>query len=167
VKAGTALIALMFSCATAVAQDAGKEAAVILELGAEASRSFSGEGSSLSPTVAVETTPIEKWLELEFGVTPTFSHHSTEWDIDLLFKKPCTISKKVEFMFGVGPEWVHLRQNGITTNSLAGEIALDFMFWPSRKRRFGWYVEPAYDYAFARGHNQSAGISFGLLISIP
>ncbi len=151
----------------ALAQDAGKEAVAILELGAAASRSFSGEGSALSPTVAVEVTPIEKWLELELGVTPNFSHHSTEWDTDLLFKKPWTLSKKVEFMFGVGPEWIHVRKNGITTNSVAGEIALDFMFWPSRKRRFGWYIEPAYDYAFARGHEQSAGISFGLLISIP
>jgi hypothetical protein len=167
VKAGTALIALMFFSATALAQDAGKEAAAILELGAAASRSFSGEGSALSPTVAVEATPIEKWLELELGVTPSFSHHSTEWDTDLLFKKPWTLSKKVEFMFGVGPEWIHVRKNGITTNSVAGEIALDFMFWPSRKRRFGWYIEPAYDYTFARGHEQSAGISFGLLISIP
>ena len=51
-------------------------------------------------------TPIENWLELEFGVTPTFSHHSTEWDTDVLFKKPWTLSKKVEFMFGVGPEWI-------------------------------------------------------------
>ncbi len=166
-KAGTLLIAAIFFSATGFAQDAGKEAVAILELGAQAARSFSGDGSALSPTVAVEATPIEKWLELEFGVTPTFNRHSTEWDIDLLFKKPWTLSKKVEFMFGVGPEWIHIRKNGVTTNSAAGEIALDFMFWPSRKRRFGWYIEPAYDYAFARSHDQSAGISFGLLISIP
>lgn len=76
--------------------------------------------------------------ELEFGVTPTFTHHSTEWDMDFLFKKPWTLAKRVEFMFGVGPEWIHIRENGITTNSVAGEVALDFMFWPSPKRRFGW-----------------------------
>jgi hypothetical protein len=143
-----------------------KEAAAILEVGAEPARSLSGGGWSLSPTVAAEVTPIENWLELEFGVTPTFTHHSTEWDTDLLFKKPWTLSKKVEFMFGVGPEWIHLRENRITTNSVAGEIALDFMFWPSPKRRFGWYIEPAYDYTFARGHDQAIGVSVGLLISI-
>jgi len=143
-----------------------KEAAAILEVGAEPARSLSGGGWTLSPTVAVEVTPIENWLELEFGVTPTFTHHSTEWDTDLLFKKPWTLSKKVEFMFGVGPEWIHIRENGVTTNSVAGEIALDFMFWPSPTRRFGWYIEPAYDYTFGRSHDQAIGVSVGLLISV-
>jgi hypothetical protein len=143
-----------------------KEAIAILEFGAEPARSLRRGGWSLSPTVAAEVTPIENWLELEFGVTPTFSNHSTEWDTDVLFKKPWTLSKKVEFMFGVGPEWIHIRENGVTTNSVAGEIALDFMFWPSPKRRFGWYIEPAYDYTFGRSHDQAIGVSIGLLISI-
>jgi hypothetical protein len=150
----------------AAPQPPEKEAAAILELGAEPVRSLSGGGWTLSPTVAAEVTPIENWLELEFGVTPTFSHHSAEWDTDLLFKKPWTISRKVEFMFGVGPEWIHIRENGISTNSVAGEVALDFMFWPSPKRRFGWYIEPAYDYTFARSHDQAIGVSIGLLISV-
>ena len=143
-----------------------KETAAILEVGAEPARSLSGGGWTLSPTVAVEVTPIENWLELEFGVTPTFSHYSTEWDTDFLFKKPWTLSKKVEFMLGIGPEWINIRENGITTNSVAGEIALDFMFWPSPKRRLGWYVEPAYDYTFGRSHDQAIGVSIGLLISV-
>jgi hypothetical protein len=147
-------------------QPSEKEAAAILELGAEPARSLSRGGWTLSPTVAAEVTPIENWLELEFGVTPTFTHHSTEWDTDFLFKKPWTLSKKVEFMFGPGPEWIHIRENGITTDSLAGEIALDFMFWPSPKRRFGWYIEPAYDYTFGRSHDQAIGVSLGLLISV-
>jgi hypothetical protein len=32
--------------------------------------------------------------------------------------------------------------------------------------RFGWYLEPAYDYSFAGGHQQSIGLSAGLLIGI-
>jgi len=143
-----------------------REATAILELGAQPARSLRGGGWTLSPTVAAEVTPIGNWLELEFGVTPTFTRYSTEWDTDLLFKKPWTLSKKVEFMFGVGPEWIHIRENGITTNSVAGEVALDFMFWPSPKRRFGWYVEPAYDYTFGRTHDQAIGVSIGLLISV-
>jgi hypothetical protein len=143
-----------------------KEAAAILELGAEPARSLIGDGWTLSPTVAAEVTPIENWLELEFGVTPTFSNHSTEWDTDLLFKKPWSLSKKVEFMFGVGPEWIHIRENGVSINSVAGEIAVDFMFWPSPKRKFGWYIEPAYDDTFGRSHDQAIGVSIGLLISI-
>ena len=119
-----------------------------------------------APTVAVEVTPIENWLELEAGVTPLFTRHSTEWDTDLLFKKPWTLSKKAEFMFGIGPEWVHTTEYGVTTNSIAGEAVLDFMFWPSGKHRFGWYLEPGYEYNFGRGHEQSLGISGGLLIAI-
>jgi hypothetical protein len=69
-------------------------------------------------------------------------------------------------MFGVGPEWVRTTQNGLTANSVAGEAVLDFMFWPSAKRRFGWYLEPGYEYNFGRGHEKSVGISFGLLIAI-
>jgi hypothetical protein len=151
---------------TANLQPPEKEAAAILEVGAEPARSLSGGGWTLSPTVAVEVTPIENSLELEFGVTPTFTHHSTEWDTDLLFKKPWTLSKKVEFMFGVGPEWIHITMNGVSSNSVAGEIALDFMFWPSPKRRLGWYIEPAYDYTFGRSHDQAIGVSIGLLISV-
>jgi hypothetical protein len=55
-------------------------------------------------------------------------------------------------MVGIGPEWVHLRQNGKTSNSVAAELAADFMFWPSDRHHFGWFLEPAYDYSFAAGH---------------
>jgi hypothetical protein len=157
--------ALLFS-ASALAQPAGKEPVAIAELGGNAGWDFHG-GWSFGPTAAVEVTPIEDWLEIEAGVTPAFSRHAREWDTDLLFKKPWTLSRKVEFMFGLGPEWVHARENGVTTNSIAGEAALDFMFWPCAKRRFGWYLEPAYDYSFGRGHERSLGMSAGLLIAIP
>ncbi len=124
-------------------------------------------GSSFGPTVAAEVTPIENWLELEAGVTPLFARNSREWDTDFLLKKPWTLSKKVEFMVGVGPEWVHLTNRGITTNSVSGEAVLDFMFWPSAKHKFGWFLEPGYEYNFGRGREQSIGISGGLLIAIP
>jgi hypothetical protein len=144
-----------------------KEPAAILEIGAATSWNVSGGAASFAPNFAVETTPIENWLELEAGVSPFFTRNSTEWDTDLLFKKPWTLSRKAEFMFGVGPEWVYLRQNGNTTNSVAAEVAGDFMFWPANRHRLGWYLEPAYDYSFAHGHQQSIGISAGLLIAIP
>jgi hypothetical protein len=161
-----ALIA--FLCAgSAFGQTVDKDPVAVAEIGGAANWSFKGGGSSFGPTVAVEVTPIENWLELEVGVTPLFARHSREWDTDLLFKKPWTLSKKVEFMVGVGPEWVHVTKNGITSNSLSGEGVLDFMFWPSAKHRFGWYLEPSYEYNFARGHEQSIGISGGLLIAIP
>ncbi len=162
------LASLLLCAGNAAAQSvqADKEIA-IFEVGAAANQSLTGGGSSFGPDLAVEVTPIENWLELEAGVAPLFARHSTEWDVDLLFKKPWTLSRKVEFMAGVGPEWVHARKYGVTTNSVAGEAAGDFMFWPSvGKHQFGWYLEPAYEFNFGRGHEQSIGISGGLLIAI-
>jgi hypothetical protein len=163
------LIVCVFLCAgNASAQSANtdKEAAVI-ELGTAVSRSLTGGGSSFGGDIAVEVTPIENWLELEAGVTPLFNRHSKEWDADLLFKKPWTLSRKAEFMAGVGPEWIHTSESRVVTNSPGVEVVLDFMFWPSGKHRFGWFLEPGYDHSFGRGHEQSIGISGGLLIAIP
>ncbi len=148
-------------------QIANKDPAAVVELGGAPDWNLTDHVWSLGPTVAVEVTPVENWLELEAGVTATFRHHSTEWSTDLLFKKPWTISEKVEFMFGVGPEWIHSKEYSMAANSVGGEIVLDFMFWPAAKHRFGWYLEPGYDYNFGRGHEQSIGISGGLLIAIP
>jgi hypothetical protein len=144
-----------------------KDPVTILELGASTSWNFTGGAATFAPNLAAEVTPIENWLELEAGISPFYTRNSTEWDTDLLFKKPWTRSRKAEFMFGIGPEWVHLQQNGKTSNSIAGELAGDFMFWPTGKHRFGWYLEPAYNYNFAKGHQQSTGMSAGLLIGIP
>jgi hypothetical protein len=161
------LIASLFLCGgNAFAQSADKQTAVI-EVGAAVSRSVKDDGSSFGPSFAIEVTPIENWLELEGGVTALLGRHSTEWDADLLFKKPWTLSKKAEFMFGAGPEWIHTSASGMTTNSAGGEVVLDFMFWPSARHKFGWYLEPSYDYNFGRGHERSVGISGGLLIAIP
>jgi hypothetical protein len=167
------LLACVLLCSgTAFAQapdkdgDKDKDPAAIIELGGAAGVSLLDGGSGIGPNVAVEVTPIENWLELEAGVTTLFGRRSTEWDADLLFKKPWTLSKKAEFMAGVGPEWIHTRARGATTSSMALEAVGDFMFWPSGKHTFGWYLEPSYDYSFGRGHEQSLGISGGLLIAI-
>jgi len=64
------------------------------------------------------------------------------------------------------PEWIHTNAYGVTTDSVAAEVAPDFMFWPSG-HRFGWYFEPSYEYKFGSGHEHSLGITGGLLIGIP
>ena len=162
------LLALLFLWSGNVfAQPADDEPAAVVEVGGAAAWSLRDGGSSFGPDFAVEVTPIKNWLELEFGTSPLFTRHSTEWDTDLLFKKPFTLSEKVEFMFGAGPEWIHMRESGVTTNALGGEVVLDFMFWPSAKHKFGWYLEPGFDYSFGQGHERSIGISGGLLIAIP
>ena len=170
----------LYSCLPARGQNVSQDSSVplrapvedtdpkaILEVGAATSWNFAGGSATFAPNLAAEITPIENWLELEVGVSPFYTHNTKEWDVDLLFKKPWTLSRKAEFMLGVGPQWVHLRQKGMWSNSIAGEIAADFMFWPTGKHRFGWYLEPAYDYSFASGHQKSIGISAGLLIGFP
>jgi hypothetical protein len=164
------LIVFLLCCTGNIAAQSVKEKKerAVVELGAAAFRTATSDASSsFGPSVAIEVTPLKNWLELEFGTTALFRHHSTEWGTDLLFKKPWELSPKVEFMFGIGPEWNHSNQFGTKTNSVSGEAVADFMFWPSRKHRFGWYLEPTYEYNFARGHEQSVGINGGLLISIP
>jgi len=161
------LIESLFLCtAFAVAQSAEKEPPAVLELGAAADRSLTAAQSSFGPTVAVEVTPIENWLELEAGVTPLFRRHSTEWSVDLLFKKPWTFSEKMEFMIGVGPEWIHTNAYGVKMDSVGAEVVPDLMFWQSRKHRFGWYLEPSYEYKFGSGHEHSLAVSGGILIGI-
>jgi hypothetical protein len=161
------LFALLISGAMAFGQTEEEEAAAVVELGGAGEQSLKGGDSNFGPTIAVEVTPIEKWLELEGGVTSFFNHGKTEWDTDFLFKKPWTLSNNVEFMFGIGPEWVRTTSHGSVTNSVSGEAALDFMFWPSATHRIGWYLEPSYSYGFGRGHQQSLGVGAGLLIAIP
>lgn len=82
---------LLLWAGNAYAQSTEKESVAIVELGGAVERSLTEGNSSFGPTVAVEVTPIEKWLELEAGVTPLFRRHSTEWSVDLLFKKPWTL----------------------------------------------------------------------------
>ena len=172
-----ASLSVWIGCLPAQAQSSPQELSVpvraadddnkaVLEVGAATSWNVSGGATTFAPNLAAEKTVIENWLELEIGVSPFYTHTAKEWDTDLLFKKPWTLSRKAEFMLGIGPQWTHLKQDGRWTNTLAGEVAGDFMFWPSDKHRFGWYLEPACDYSFARGHQKSLGISFGLLIGL-
>jgi hypothetical protein len=73
----------------------------------------------------------------------------------------------VEFEFGVGPEWMHTTGGRQSVDSIGGEAVIEFMFWPWPERKFGWYLEPSYGYDFGKGHEQSLGVSVGLLIAIP
>ena len=162
-----ALLATLFLAGNCIAQVAEKEPAAILEIGGAGEWALAHGKPSYGPNIAVEVTPIKEWLDIEAGVTPFFSRGQTEWDTDLLFKKPYTLSKTAELMVGIGPEWAHTIGGGKSTNSVAGEAALDLMFWPWPKRKLGWYLEPSYGYSFAAEHEQSISITAGLLIAIP
>lgn len=142
-----------------------KEGIAIAEFGGAYSRDIKGK-SSFGYDVAIETTPIENWLELELGASSTYGNRLKETGIDLLIKKPWTLSSKLEFMFGVGPAWGHATDDGATTSSWGGEAALDFMYWPFEKHQFGFYLEPGYQHNF-KGNDQSVEMSGGLLVNIP
>lgn len=161
------LTLVLFAALPAISQQPDKDPAAIFEFGGAASVNPKDGTSSYGPSFAVEFTPIEDWLEIEAGTTPLFRSHSTEWNTDVIFKKPWTLSRKAEFMAGIGPEWVHSNERGAKPDSIAGEAVADFMFWPTGKHRFGWYLEPAYDYNFMRGHEQSLSVTGGLLVAIP
>jgi len=130
----------------------------VLEIGAAGEWGLLDGKSSFGPSVAIEVTPIEHWLELEAGITPLRSRDGTEWEADLVFKKPFQLSKNVEFMVGAGPQWS-------STSSLGAVAVLDFMFWVTPQ--YGWFVEPSYSYAFSRGHDQNLAVNVGLLIALP
>jgi len=144
-----------------------KEGIAVGEIGEASSTDIKSGKSSFGYSLSVEATPIENWLEVELGVSPTYASHYKETDVDFLFKKPWTFSSRLEFMLGIGPEWAYSPDYGITTNSWSGEIALDFMYWPFKKRQFGFYIEPDYVYGFSAAHEQSVEMSAGLLINIP
>jgi hypothetical protein len=159
----TAALLLLFA-GTASAEE--KEPFAVVELGAAGEWGLPNGGSSFGPTAAVEFTPVKNWLEVEAGVTPLFSRGRTEWDTGFLFKKPFDLSPTIEFEPGIGPVWVHTIGSGRTTDSVAGEVVFDLMFWPTRDRKLGWFLEPSYSYDFGKGQ-QSLGVSVGLLFGIP
>jgi hypothetical protein len=156
--------AALLSATPSWAED--KEPTAIFEIGGAGEWAING-GSGFGPTAAVEFTPIKDWLEIEAGVTSLFSRGQTEWDTGFTFKKPFDLSPTVEFEPGIGPAWVHTIGGGKTTDALAAEAAFEFMFWPAKERKFGWFLEPSYSYSFGRDHEQALGVSVGLLIAIP
>ena len=89
-----------------------KDPKAIFELGAATSWNLSGGAATFAPNVAAEITPIENWLELEAGVSPFYTHNSKEWDADLLFKKPWTISRKAELCLALARNGFILHEMG-------------------------------------------------------
>lgn len=158
------VVVQLLSAGTAQAED--KEPLAVFELGAAGDWGINSGGSSFGPTAAVEFAPIKHWFEIETGVTALFSRGQTEWDVNFIFKKPIELSPTVEFEPGIGPVWIHTIGGGRTTDAIGAEAVADFMFWPTPDRKYGWFIEPNYTYSFSNGHQQSFGVSAGLLVPI-
>lgn len=157
-------LALFLTASAAMAED--KEPLAILQLGAAAEWSLNNGGFGVGPTAAVEFEPVKNWLEVETGISTLFSKGQTDWDTNFVFKKPIDLTPFVEFEPGIGPVWIHAVGKGRTTDAIGAEVIAEFMFWPTLDRKFGWFLEPSYTYSFSNGHEQSLGVSVGLLIPI-
>jgi hypothetical protein len=147
------------SPAPASAED--KEPTAIIAVGGAGEWGLPGPRNA-GGSVSVEFSAIKDWLEIEIGGASLFRRGVREYEPDLIFKKPFTLSNSVEVMVGAGP----------AVNYSAGEgpkwgatFALDFMFWPRPERKFGWFVEPTY--TLSQGNEKSLAVSVGLLIAIP
>ena len=138
---------------------------VIVELAATGEREMSGRSSHLGPTVGVEIEAIEGWLEVEFGATTYKSHGSTNWELELPFKKPFRLSDTVEMMPGLGPTWSHMTQSGQHPSAWGAEAVVDFFF--RRTQHVGWYLEPSYAVALGNGNNKSVSLAAGIFFAVP
>ena len=144
--------ALAFAQSSRVSQTATPEAhteeeeepAAVLALGGSVGWPFTGGAAAFGSDTSIEFTAIKDWLVVEAGATSLFTHTSTEWDIDCLFKKPWTLSPTVEVMAGLAPEYANTPSRGTYTNTINAEVVGDFLFWSNPHHRFGFYAEPAF-----------------------
>jgi hypothetical protein len=151
------------SAQSTVPKPAGDEDhAIVYELGWAGEYSAAEGFHAKGATFAFEVTPVKDRLELECGVTAIRATGTTETSVDLLFKKPWSLSRRVEFMAGVGPEVIHA--SGVEAGTFWGVSGVaDFMFWP--KPNVGWYLEPGYEAVFRAGATrQGFAVAAGLII---
>lgn len=162
-RAGILIVAMTVGltalAGTAAAED--KEPTAVVAIGGVGEWGLPGP-ASFGPSVSVEFTPIRNWLEIEIGAATLFRRGVTEFETDLIFKKPFTLSDTVEVMVGAGPSWSYTRQEGMKWGAT---FALDVMVWPWPERKFGWFVEPSY--TINQDSEKSLAVSVGLLIAIP
>jgi hypothetical protein len=152
--------AIAASAATAASAEE-KEPTAIVAIGGAGEWGLPG-ATSFGPSASVEFSPIKDWLEIEIGAATLFRRGVTEFETDVIFKKPFTLSDTVEVMVGAGPSWSYTRDEGIKWGAT---FALDVMVWPWQEKKFGWFVEPAY--TINQDSERSFSVSAGLLIAIP
>jgi len=161
VLAAVAGICLTFHAGSASAAERDTDHKLVLEISPAGEWPLGGGPSNFGGMIAAEVTPIENWLELEFGMTALGTAGKSELSADLLFKKPFRISPTFEFMIGAGPSFTQALSGPEHGSQWSAEFALDFMFWPTKN--VGWFVEPTWSIAPRTGEH-SIGVSVGLLI---
>lgn len=154
------VLAVSFGPAFAAEPEAEEHRGVVLEV-APAGEWGLGDGgkASFGPSFALAVTPIEHQLEVEFGLTPFIDHGNADWEGEIVFKKPFELSKNLELLVGVGPQWAS------SSNSFGAVVKLDLVYW--KTSQIGWFVEPSYGYAFNGDHEQDFTFKVGLLFALP
>jgi len=137
-----------------------KEPLAVIALGGAGEWGFPGGKFSRGPSAAVEFSLIKEWVEVEVGGAKLFRRGHSEWEAEVVFRKPFTLSETTEFMIGLGPIWTQAKGE---SGKWGTTFAADFMFWSSPERKYGWFVEPSYSII---GNERSLGVSVGFLIGI-
>jgi hypothetical protein len=135
-----------------------KEPFAVLQLGGAAAWNLPG-GSSFGPAASIEFQVIKN-VSVEPGLSLLFNNQGrVDWDFDVVVRRQFDLSETVEFEPGIGPAWGN--------SGFGATGSLEFMIWPWKDRKLGWFVDSTYTVSFAAGHQQSLGLTVGLLIAIP
>ena len=117
-----------------------------------------GGNFSSGPSLSVEFNVIKDWLEIEVGGAKLFRGRNWEFENEVVFRKPFTLSETTELMVGLGPMWSEAKgENG----KVGTTFVADFMFWSSPDKKYGWFLEPSY--SLNPGNERSFAVSVGLL----
>src|SRR5256885_2038419 len=96
-----AVMCIGLAAPPSLAEDNGRvDHSVVLEIGPAGEWPLGREHANYGGMLAAEITPIENWLELEFGITAQGASGKSELSADLLFKKPFRISPTFEQEIG-------------------------------------------------------------------
>jgi len=151
-------VALLLSAERVRAEE--KEPLAVIALGAAGEWGFPGGKFSRGPSAAIEFALIKDWVEVEIGGAKLFRRGTSEWEAEIVFRKPFTLSETTEFMIGLGPIWSWEKGE---SGKVGTTFMADFMFWSSPEKKYGWFVEPSY--SIIKGE-RSLGVSVGFLIGI-
>jgi hypothetical protein len=92
-------VALLLSAQTASAEE--KEPLAVIGLGAAFERGSEAAQFSRGPSAAIEFNAIKDWLEIEVGGAKLFRRGHSEWETEVVFRKPFDLSETTEFMVGL------------------------------------------------------------------
>lgn len=155
-----AVVVLMIGCGRALGEEpeAAEHRDVILEVAPAGEWGLSDSKTSFGPSFALAVTPIEHQLEAEFGLSPMIDHGRADWEGEIVFKKPFELSKNLEVLVGVGPQW------STPSNSFGAVAKFDLVYW--KTSQIGLFMEPSYSYAFNGEHEQNLTLKVGLLFAL-